>query len=156
MNAITNFISRWKISGGSEQANSQLFLTELCDALELPRPEPAKPINEENTYSFERKVYIPNGEGPDKLQRLDLYRKDCFVLESKQGQDKTAPPTLHGLTSSSAVKRGGALNTLQEARIAITADKVAEQFSRAPRARVQEILQALETLGFVALHKEGA
>ena len=50
-------------------------------------------------------MYIPSGDGPDKLQRLDLYRKDCFVLESKQGQDKAAPPTLPGLTASSAVKR---------------------------------------------------
>jgi len=28
-------------------------------------------------------------------------------------------------------------------------EAVAERFARAPRARVQEILQALETLGFV-------
>lgn len=106
MGSITDFISRWKASGGSEQANSQLFLAELCNALDLPRPDPAKPVNEENTYSFERKVYIPSGDGPDKLQRLDLYRKDCFVLESKQGQDKVVPPVLQGLTTSSAVKRG--------------------------------------------------
>ena len=58
MGNITNFISRWKSSGGSEQANSQLFLAELCDALDLSRPEPSKPVNEENVYSFERKVYI--------------------------------------------------------------------------------------------------
>lgn len=35
---LTGFIDRWKKSGGSEQANSQLFLAELCDVLELPRP----------------------------------------------------------------------------------------------------------------------
>lgn len=106
MGNITDFITRWKASGGSEQANSQLFLAELCDALDLPRPDPSKPINEENTYSFERKVYIPRGNGSDELNRLDLYRKGCFVLESKQGQDKTAPVTLSGMTASAAVKRG--------------------------------------------------
>ncbi|MDL2290822.1 DNA methylase, partial [Desulfovibrio sp. OttesenSCG-928-F20] len=106
MGNITDFITRWKASGGSEQANSQLFLTELCDALDLPRPEPAKPINEENSYSFERKIYIPCGNNADELKRLDLYRKGCFVLESKQGQNKTALPTLPGMTSSAAVKRG--------------------------------------------------
>jgi hypothetical protein len=106
MSGITDFIRRWKASGGSEQANSQLFLTELCDVLDLPRPEPARPINEENTYSFERKVYVPRGDGTDELKRLDLYRKGCFVLESKQGQDKAAPLALPGLTASSAVKRG--------------------------------------------------
>jgi hypothetical protein len=103
---IAGFITRWKASGGSEQANSQLFLAELCDVLDLPRPEPAHPINEENTYSFERKVYIPRGDGTGELKRLDLYRKGCFVLESKQGQDKAAPLPLPGLTASAAVKRG--------------------------------------------------
>jgi len=37
------------MSGGSEQANAQLFLAELCDVLDLPRPEPAQMVNEENT-----------------------------------------------------------------------------------------------------------
>ena len=106
MGGITDFITRWKASGGSEQANSQLFLTELCDALELPRPDPARPVNEENLYSFERKVFVPRGDGTSELKKLDLYRKGCFVLEAKQGQDKTAPNHLPGLTASTAVKRG--------------------------------------------------
>jgi hypothetical protein len=106
MGGITGFIQRWKASGGSEQANSQLFLAELCDVLDLSRPEPYRPVNEENTYSFERKVFIPGGEGRNELKRLDLYRKGCFVLESKQGQDKTAPLALPGMTASSAAKRG--------------------------------------------------
>ena len=63
MSDISNFIARWKASGGSEQANSQMFLTELCAVLDLPPPDPARPINEENTYSFERKVYVPRGDG---------------------------------------------------------------------------------------------
>jgi hypothetical protein len=107
MTNITDFIARWKASGGSEQANSQLFLAELCDVLELPRPEPASPINEDNTYSFERKVFVPRGNGANDLKRLDLYRKGAFVLESKQGQDKAATQfQLPGLTASAAVKRG--------------------------------------------------
>ena len=101
---IAKFIARWADSGGSEQANAQMFLTEFCDALELPRPEPAKPINEDNLYSFERKVYVPRGAGGSELKKLDLYRRGCFVLESKQGQDKTAS-LLPGLTISRAVQR---------------------------------------------------
>ncbi|GHV52055.1 hypothetical protein FACS1894206_00130 [Deltaproteobacteria bacterium] len=103
---VTGFISRWKVSGGSEQANSQLFLAELCAVLDLPPPDPSRPVNEENTYSFERKVYIPRGDGTEELKRLDLYRKGCFVLESKQGQDKAASLVLPGMTASAAVKRG--------------------------------------------------
>jgi hypothetical protein len=107
MSGITDFIARWKASGGSEQANSQLFLAELCDALELPRPDPARSVNEDNAYSFERKVYVPRGDGTSQQRRLDLYRKDCFVLESKQGQDKIAISlTLPGFTASAAVQRG--------------------------------------------------
>ena len=104
MTRITDFITRWKASGGSEQANSQLFLAELCDVLDLPRPEPARPVNEDNTYSFERKVFVPRGDGTNDLKRLDLYRKGCFVLEAKQGQDGVAP--LPGQTASAAVRRG--------------------------------------------------
>ncbi|MCL2635466.1 MAG: hypothetical protein FWD50_02395 [Betaproteobacteria bacterium] len=108
MTHIADFIARWKKSGGSEQANSQLFLAELCDSLDLPRPDPARPINEDNTYSFERKVSVPRGDGTKELKRLDLYRKGCFVLEAKQGQDKAAATQfqLPGLTVSAAVKRG--------------------------------------------------
>ncbi|MCL2878563.1 MAG: class I SAM-dependent DNA methyltransferase, partial [Acidobacteria bacterium] len=111
-NDIGEFIARWKISGGSEQANAQLFLAELCAVLGLPIPEPAKPINEENTYSFERKVYVTHGDGTKKLKKLDFYRKGCFVLESKQGQDKATSLSLPdalgaaGMTASTAVKRG--------------------------------------------------
>ncbi|MDR0466635.1 MAG: class I SAM-dependent DNA methyltransferase, partial [Deltaproteobacteria bacterium] len=104
-NAITDFIARWKASGGSERANSQMFLTELCDVLELPRPDPARPINEENIYAFARKIYAEGGDGTAELKEPDLYRKGCFVLESKQGQDKAASRRLPGTTVSSAVKR---------------------------------------------------
>ena len=92
MQKINDFIARWQTSGGSEQANSQLFLAELCAVLDLPPPDPAKPVNEENTYSFERKVYIPRGDGTSELKKLDLYRQGSFVLESKQGQLQAESP----------------------------------------------------------------
>ncbi len=106
MSSLADFISRWRASGGSEQANAQLFLAEFCDLLDLPRPEPARALNEENSYSFERKVFVPRGDGTSELKRLDLYRKGCFVLESKQGQDGKDSLRLSGLSASSAVKRG--------------------------------------------------
>ena len=87
MRDITDFIIRWKASDGQERANSQLFLAEFCAVLDLPSPEPARSVNEENTYSFERKVFVPRGDGTNELKRLDLYRKGAFVLEAKQGQD---------------------------------------------------------------------
>jgi hypothetical protein len=35
-----HFIARWQQSSAAERANYALFLSELCDHLELPRPEP--------------------------------------------------------------------------------------------------------------------
>lgn len=108
--AVAAFIERWKVSGGNELANSQPFLTGLCDLLGLPHPDPATSANESNAYCFERKIYLPRGDGTSELKRLDLYKRGCFVLESKQGQEVTAKTPLSlpmpGLTQSSAAKRG--------------------------------------------------
>ena len=38
------FIDRWKNSGAAERANYQLFLSELCDVLGVPRPEGRPPL----------------------------------------------------------------------------------------------------------------
>ena len=84
MQKINDFIARWQTSGGSEQANSQLFLAELCAVLDLPPPDPAKPVNEENTYSFERKVYIPRGDDTSELKKLDLpVAEGCLLARSE-------------------------------------------------------------------------
>lgn len=34
------FVARRQNSGAEERANKDLFLTELCDVLEIPRPNP--------------------------------------------------------------------------------------------------------------------
>lgn len=40
---IQRFITRWQASGAAERANYQLFLSELCDVLDAPRPDPTTP-----------------------------------------------------------------------------------------------------------------
>ena len=40
---IQRFIARWQASGAAERANYQLFLSELCDVLNTPRPDPTTP-----------------------------------------------------------------------------------------------------------------
>lgn len=82
--SIQSFVTRWKKSGGSEQANSQLFLTQLCGTLEVPEPDPAEPYSE-GAYVFERRVTFHHGDGSTNRGRIDLYKRGCFVLESKQG-----------------------------------------------------------------------
>ena len=47
---IAAFISRWSAATGSERANYQLFLTELCTLLGLPQPDPARADTQDNAY----------------------------------------------------------------------------------------------------------
>src|ERR1035438_5362206 len=83
--AVDSFIARWGPSGGGERANSQMFLAELCrDVLGVEPPQPAVPEDERNVYVFERTVRFDNGDGTFSEGRIDLYKRGCFVLESKQ------------------------------------------------------------------------
>ena len=41
--ALDEFFRRWEASGAAERANYSIFLNELCDLLEVPRPDPAGP-----------------------------------------------------------------------------------------------------------------
>lgn len=40
--SVDAFIRRWEKASGTERANYQLFLTELCKLLDLPQPDPAR------------------------------------------------------------------------------------------------------------------
>jgi hypothetical protein len=85
---IENFIARWQgQEGGQERANYALFLTEFCDAIGLPHPDPADARHERNDYVFERVVTRHRDDG-DAIGRIDLYRKGSFVLEAKQSRWK--------------------------------------------------------------------
>ena len=79
-----DFITRWRAADGSEIANAQLFLSELCELLELPKPDPASADTERNAYVFERRVDIKHPDGTETHGRIDLYKRGCFVLEAKQ------------------------------------------------------------------------
>ena len=57
------FIRRWQSSGASERANYQLFLSELCDVIEVARPHPAQADDSQNEYVFERGVKFQNPDG---------------------------------------------------------------------------------------------
>lgn len=82
---VETFIARWQgREGGQERANYGLFLTELCDVVGVPRPEPAAASTVDNDYVFERAVKEPGPDGAAGTGRIDLYKKGCFVLEAKQ------------------------------------------------------------------------
>lgn len=81
---IQQFIDKWAQSGGSERSNYQLFLTELCDLLEVAKPDPASEDETRNAYVFERKVRVRRRERADSSNFIDLYKRGSFVLEAKQ------------------------------------------------------------------------
>ena len=86
---IESFIARWQgREGGQERANYALFLSELCEVLGVPRPEPAGATTETNDYVFERAVTHRNADGSSSPGRIDLYKKGSFVLEAKQSRLK--------------------------------------------------------------------
>jgi len=89
--AVEHFISRWAASSGAERSNFQLFATELCDLLEVPRPEPAQEDGSLNAYTFERRVEFKEPDGRTTYGRIDLYKRHCFVMEAKQSREKGRP-----------------------------------------------------------------
>ena len=81
---VETFIERWSGVTGTERANYQLFLTQLCEILDLPQPEPASSDTEKNAYVFERVVEIRTPAGEITRGFIDLYRRGSFVCEAKQ------------------------------------------------------------------------
>ncbi|MEZ6012251.1 MAG: type IIL restriction-modification enzyme MmeI [Hyphomonas sp.] len=79
------FVARWAPSGGSEQANAKLFLAELTEIIGAVRPDPVVPRLSENDYVFERRISL---RADDANRYIDLYKRDCFVLEAKQSRQR--------------------------------------------------------------------
>ncbi|WP_303312713.1 DNA methyltransferase [Hymenobacter sp. BT730] len=83
----TDFETRWLKSGGAERANYGLFLTDLCDLLGVARPDATTDDPAQDAYVLERAVTFGNSGGKASTGRIDLYKRGCFVLETKQGTD---------------------------------------------------------------------
>jgi hypothetical protein len=84
---LETFIARWSAGeGGQERANYALFLSELCEVLDVPRPDQASYDAALNAYAFERAVTFRGPDGSTARGRIDLYRRGSFVLEAKQSR----------------------------------------------------------------------
>ena len=79
---IDAFIQRWAASGAAERANYQLFLSELCDVLGVPRPDPQAADDARNAYVFEKPVPLPHGT----TGRINLYNARLFRAGGETGQ----------------------------------------------------------------------
>jgi len=102
--AVTEFVARWKGNAGSERANFQSFMRELCGLLRLPLPDPGKAENDHNAYVFERFIAPQRADSTTEKRYIDLYRRDCFVLEGKQ-TGKTLATQSHQNAINAAVSQ---------------------------------------------------
>jgi len=130
------FIRRWQgREGGQERANYALFLSELCDAIGLPRPDPAARDTATNDYVFERAVDEPDGEGSVSHRRIDLYKRNCFVLEAKQSRQKGGTKEVIGQPSLFAAdepaRRGARTASRAWDVLMLNARRQAEGYARA-------------------------
>jgi len=122
------FIERWQNSAAAERANYALFLSELCDYLEVPRPEPAVADDNKNRYVFERPVTFRHPTGLSSTGFIDLYKRGCFVLEAKQGSEAPEPSLLFELPH----RRGTAVRgTAGWDQAMLRARNQAEQYAKA-------------------------
>lgn len=80
---VEELIAKWERSGGSENANAQPFIIDLCDVLGVDRPAPSEENDARNTYVFERTVQHVERDVVS-TRRIDCYKRDHFILESKQ------------------------------------------------------------------------
>ena len=77
LSAPQAFIDYWSKAEANERANSQSFLIGLARILGVPEPK----HSHAEGYSFEYPVKVP---GSQTTNFVDLYRRGCFILESKQ------------------------------------------------------------------------
>ncbi|HEX3485153.1 MAG TPA: type IIL restriction-modification enzyme MmeI [Micropepsaceae bacterium] len=85
---MDRFIARWAASNAGERSNFQLFMSEFCDVLGVPPPNPATENEADNEYVFERSVAFNHDDGSRTIGRIDLYKRGSFVLEGKQSKKR--------------------------------------------------------------------
>ncbi len=111
----------------AERANAQPFLSELCDVLEVPRPDPAS--GGVGPYRYERNVTHHEADGSITTRRIDLYRRGCFVCEAKQGGSAHRQATLFS-AETEAQRRATVRNTPAWVRHMQQAKGQAEGYAR--------------------------
>ena len=87
MNSAAFIAKYWGKPGGAERATYQMFLTELAQLLGAETPDPGEG-GTLGDYQFEGPVRSQAVFLSKHNKRIDLYKRDCFILEAKQSQLK--------------------------------------------------------------------
>lgn len=132
------FLTKWQTSGAAERANAQLFLAELCAVLGVEGPRPKTPDERANAYVFEKAILTATGSS----NFIDLYKRGCFVLETKQGADadESEPVSADGDARRRNLKTGhGTRGTRGYDLAMVRAKEQAERYARTlPKEEVPE------------------
>lgn len=109
---VEAFILKWQKSGGYESGASQMFITELCLLLGVPKPDAPRAELSDNSYVFEKAVERVSPQGRKSTARIDLYLKGRLIWESKQGIHAPGPDSKgeplrsgHGTRGTAAYNR---------------------------------------------------
>jgi hypothetical protein len=134
--ALDAFIHRWQgREGGQERANYALFLSELCDAIGVRRPDPASADTANNDYVFERSVDKSGLDGSITHGRIDLYKRGCFVLEAKQSRQGGGSKQVVGQASlfgpAEPARRGARTASRAWDVLMLNARQQAQEYARA-------------------------
>ena len=118
---VENFIARWEKAEASERANYQMFLAELADLLGVPHPDPAGADNENNAYVFDRAITRQKPDGTSTTVWADLYKRGCFILETKQGVNAADPSSaiIHPPSAPAPRKTGHGIRGTRQWDIAL-------------------------------------
>jgi hypothetical protein len=131
---VATFITRWSKAEAAERANYALFLTQLCDILSVPAPDPAGPDAAQNAYVFERAVTFQHRGGKTSSGRIDLYKRGAFVCECKQyaSQNADTDNLALAIEDPSAMAKKGKIARGSEAwdRAMIEAHGQADRYAR--------------------------
>lgn len=93
--SMQQFVDQWRGNAAGEMKVAQQHFLELCAALGVAPPTPDEA--ERGTYSFERTIAFHSGRTKRiSTERVDVYKKDCFIWENKQGSHQGSDRVGHG------------------------------------------------------------
>ena len=76
------FIAKWRKASGSERANYQLFITELCDLLGVDKPDPSSEDTHDDGHHQHAHDLLPAGahshwHRPDPVTHVHPHMPDA-------------------------------------------------------------------------------
>lgn len=78
------FLAKWWKNEGSERANKDSFLNDLCAVLGVEPPHQSTGDRARDAYVFEADVPDRLEDGTESIKKIDLYKRGHFILEAKQ------------------------------------------------------------------------